>query len=46
MLREFTDTFLDGYTVPRLEEELKSAIKVSQGGESFVKLIDELTRLD
>lgn len=46
MLREFTDTFLDGYTVPRLVEELKSAIKVSQGGESFVKLIDELTRLD
>ncbi len=46
MLREFTDTFLDGYTVPMLEEALQTNIKVSQGGESFVKLIDELTRLD
>ena len=42
MLREFTDTFLDGYTVPQLEEAIRTTIKVSQGGESFVKLIDEL----
>ncbi|MDE6472626.1 MAG: DUF512 domain-containing protein [Clostridia bacterium] len=43
MLREFTDTFLDGYTVAQLEEALSTTIKISQGGESFVKLIDELT---
>ena len=42
MLREFTDTFLDGYTVPQLEEAIHTKIKVSQGGESFVKIIDGL----
>ncbi|MDE6869806.1 MAG: DUF512 domain-containing protein, partial [Clostridia bacterium] len=42
MLREFTDTFLDGYTVEGLEAAINTKIKVSQGGESLVKLIDEL----
>lgn len=44
MLREFTDTFLDGMTVPQLEEAIKSKILISHGGESFVKLIDELCK--
>ncbi|MDE6189897.1 MAG: DUF512 domain-containing protein, partial [Clostridia bacterium] len=44
MLREFTDTFLDGYTVPRLEQELKTKILVSQGGESLVKIVEELAK--
>ena len=43
MLREFTDTFLDGYTVAQLEEAINTNIKVSQGGESMVNIIDELT---
>ena len=42
MLREFTDTFLDGYTVAQLEEAIHTDIKVSQGGESLVKIIDGL----
>ncbi len=43
MLREFTDTFLDGYTVAQLEEAINTNIKVSHGGESMVNIIDELT---
>lgn len=46
MLREFTDTFLDGYTVARLEEEIHTQIKVSQGGESMVKIIDGIMGLE
>lgn len=42
MLREFTDSFLDGYTVPQLEEALNTKILVSQGGESLVKIIEKL----
>ena len=44
MLREFTDTFLDGYSVPELEAAIHTRIKVSQGGESLVKIIDELVK--
>ncbi len=44
MLREFTDTFLDGYTVPQLEKELNTNIRISHGGESFVKLIEQLAK--
>lgn len=44
MLREFTDTFLDGMTVPQLEDAINSKILISHGGESFVKLIDELCK--
>ncbi len=43
MLREFTDTFLDGYTVPQLETAINTNIMISHGGESFVKLISQLT---
>lgn len=42
MLREFTDSFLDGYTVPQLEKALNTKILVSQGGESLVKIIEKL----
>ncbi len=42
MLREFTDTFLDGYTVSDLERAIDTKIVVSNGGESFVKIIEEL----
>lgn len=42
MLREFTDTFLDGMTVKELEDAIKSKILISHGGESFVKIIEKL----
>ena len=42
MLREFTDSFLDGYTVPQLENALNTKILVSHGGESLVKIVEEL----
>ncbi|MDE5990590.1 MAG: DUF512 domain-containing protein [Clostridia bacterium] len=42
MLREFTDSFLDGYTIPQLEEALNTKIIVSHGGESLVKIVEEL----
>ena len=42
MLREFTDSFLDGYTVPQLEQALNTNILVSQGGESLVKIVEKL----
>ena len=44
MLREFTDTFLDGMTVSQLESALNTRILVSHGGESYVKLIDGLCK--
>ena len=43
MLREFTDTFLDGYTVEELEKAINSKILISRGGESLVGIISELT---
>ena len=42
MLREFTDTFLDGITVSELEKALGTHIVVSHGGEDYVKIIDRL----
>ncbi|MDE7337441.1 MAG: DUF512 domain-containing protein [Clostridia bacterium] len=42
MLREFTDTFLDGYTVAELEKAINSKILVSHGGESLVGIIADL----
>lgn len=42
MLREFTDTFLDGMRVVELEEKLNSKIHVVQNGEDLVQIIGEL----
>ena len=42
MLREFTDTFLDGMTVRELEEKLNAKICVNHGGEDLVKKIGEI----
>lgn len=42
MLREFTDTFLDGMRVVELEEKLNSMIHVVQNGEDLVQIIGEL----
>lgn len=44
MLREFTDTFLDGITVSELEKALGTHIVVSHGGEDYVKIIDGLCK--
>lgn len=44
MLREFTDTFLDGITVSELEKALGTHIVVSHGGEDYVKIIDRLCK--
>lgn len=44
MLREFTDTFLDGITVGELEKALGTHIVVSHGGEDYVKIIDRLCK--
>lgn len=44
MLREFTDTFLDGITISQLEEALGTKILVSHGGESFVKIVEQLCK--
>ena len=44
MLREFTDTFLDGVTVGELEKALGTHIVVSHGGEDYVKIIDGLCK--
>lgn len=44
MLREFTDTFLDGITVGELEKALGTHIVVSHGGEDYVKIIDGLCK--
>lgn len=44
MLREFTDTFLDGITVSELEKALGTNIVVSHGGEDYVKIIDRLCK--
>lgn len=44
MLREFTDTFLDGVTVSELEKALGTHIVVSHGGEDYVKIIDRLCK--
>lgn len=44
MLREFTDTFLDGITVSELEKSLGTHILVSHGGEDYVKTIDMLCK--
>lgn len=44
MLREFTDTFLDGITVSELEKALITHIVVSHGGEDYVKIIDGLCK--
>ena len=44
MLREFTDTFLDGITVGELEKALGTHIVVSHGGEDYVKIIDILCK--
>ena len=44
MLREFTDTFLDGITVSELEKALDTHIVVSHGGEDYVKIIDGLCK--
>lgn len=44
MLREFTDTFLDGITVSELETALGTHIVVSHGGEDYVKIIDRLCK--
>lgn len=44
MLREFTDTFLDGVTVSELEKALGTHIVVSHGGEDYVKIIDGLCK--
>lgn len=44
MLREFTDTFLDGMTVSELEKALGTRIIVSHGGEDYVKTVDALCK--
>lgn len=42
MLREFTDTFLDGMTVSELEAELNVKIHVCNGGEQLIDIIESL----
>lgn len=42
MLREFTDTFLDGMTVKELEDALNTEIVVSRGGADIVEIVREL----
>lgn len=39
MLKEFEDVFLDGISVKALERELDAKILISDGGESFIKLM-------
>ena len=42
MLREFTDTLLDGMTVKDLEEGLKTKIWVNSGAEDLVRIVGEI----
>ncbi len=42
MLREFTDTMLDGMTVKELEEKLGSKIWVNSGAEDLVRIVGEI----
>ncbi|MEG1646411.1 MAG: DUF512 domain-containing protein, partial [Clostridia bacterium] len=42
MLREFSDTFLDGVTVKELEKQLNTKILVCLGGENLIELIEEV----
>ncbi len=44
MLREFTDTFLDGVKVADIERELGVKIHISHGGEDVVRIISEVLR--
>lgn len=39
MLKEFEDVFLDGISVKELEKELGVKILISDGGESFIKIM-------
>lgn len=43
MLREFSDTFLDGVTVRELEKALGSNVYVSTGGAGAVKILHKLS---
>lgn len=44
MLREFSDTFLDGTTVVQLQKKLNSKIHVSCGGADIIKIINEVLK--
>lgn len=44
MLREFTDTFLDGVKVVDIEKELGVKIHISHSGEDVVRIISEVLR--
>lgn len=42
MLREFTDTFLDGVGVAELERKLNTKLSISRGGADVVKIVTEV----
>lgn len=44
MLREFSDTFLDGITVRELEKALGVKIYISTGGAGLVKILNKLSQ--
>lgn len=43
MLREFTDTFLDGMSVPELEQKLGTKLSVSRSGADLVRIVKEVS---
>lgn len=44
MLRQFSDTFLDGMTVAELQKQLKTKVYISKGGADTIRLIREETK--
>ncbi len=43
MLREFTDTMLDGMSVKELEEKLNAKVHVNHGPEDLIKIVGEIS---
>jgi NifB/MoaA-like Fe-S oxidoreductase len=43
MLREFTDTMLDGMSVKELEQKLNAKVHVNHGPEDLIKIVGEIS---